>query len=436
MGKHWPNLPGCGPCGDPPQQTFRVPTCPEETDQLPDAPCQSTDGKFYDLTTKKFVVPKSGTTGELSVCDPTRFSGCQWLAICYQQNRMAIFRVVDVNVGRKTITVFNGCANDDEISDNPEGGTSIPQESVVYAVPPPWCSLELCKKIQDILASADPNCGACQGVRTCLENSEEVCFSNVPEVEEGEETFLLAASKDLVSEDNPTFWKACLRKLKNILFGPGGTTICMPEIPETDDTDEVVDGDDTPKRFIYWSPTAGCLKKGRAVSDGQCGDDVDVTPVVDDLGEAQSQFDKIHVCVNGERKNVPGIDWARVIQSYKFNDGTVIWVSRVGYIFRPHSALPIIWSTSNGAATVIVNLPNFPPLSLGADCWVHCSIETEVGGGGFNLVADGQSIGGIGPGTSAIVLNNVMFKVTGNTFSLNYGVTSRNVFLRLLGYSF
>jgi hypothetical protein len=328
----------CSPCSAsqmPEQQFFpTVPTCPGETPFKANG-CISNKGKFYDNILHNLIIPISGQEVKAYVCEPKLWSSCQWAAICYQ-NKIAIFKVL--GLGSDHLILVNACQDGQPIEDNPPPGTALNEKSVIYPVPPPWCSEALCNKITNALS--DPEC-ACAGVLNCLANSEEVCLSSVPELEEGEEVHLFGGTmltEQGNSNDDPSLWKSCLRKIKEIFTGYTGTSICFSNLPETSTSPDIVDGSPVAKRQVLLDGF-GCLRKGPPVSEDACDEDLNVLAEDDEYhtgneteednddntNEKSQTFDAFSICKDGDKRILMPERDCGVVQSFEDDDNIKRW---------------------------------------------------------------------------------------------------------------
>lgn len=347
----------CGNCGETtPQEAmhFSVPTCPDVVDSARQH-CENNAGKFYDKTVKDLIVPPVGKVGTLFVCDIDLWATCQWIAICYGNNLIAIFKLIALNKAEKSIDIYNGCGAGKEISGNPSPGTNIKKGAVFYAIPPPWCSDELCKKIAQ--AIEDPDC-ACKSVASCLANSSEICLTSIPDQKGDENISIIGTVKG--DGNDTSLWKKCLRLVKKIWSGLGGRTFCFGDMPSTNDAPV----GDVSKHFVYLDEN-GCLKKGREVDGTQCDDDLDLQPVDSEdpscncVGVA---WDKLWACKAGERVLIVPTDENQTIVSCKNDSDVLYWrLAKRGLGFHPLDEPALL---SSVAATVAVVLPSFPEEDL------------------------------------------------------------------------
>lgn len=311
-----------------------VPTCPG---QIPfnAAGCISTKDKLYDKILHDLLIPISGQEVKAYVCEPSRWSACQWVAVCYGDNKIAIFKIV--GLGSDHLVLVNACQDGEPIEDNPQPGSKLGSGSVIYPVPPPWCSETLCKKITSAIENED--C-ACQGVLNCLANSEEVCFSSVPEIQEGEELHLFGGTmltEEGNENDNPSLWKSCIKKLKEIFTGYTGKSICFSDLPETTIAPDIIDGSPVSKHSVLLDGF-GCLRKGPAATDG-CDSALDITIAedsehtgvetnVDNKKNSNAKakvFDAITVCLDGVKRIIMPSASCNTFISRKREDNTKYW---------------------------------------------------------------------------------------------------------------
>src|SRR5690242_11274763 len=86
---------GCCGAQTQPERTF-FPVVPECPGQIPFnmAGCISNKGKFYDQILSDLILPISGQEVKAYVCEPGLWSSCQWAAICYGDNKIAVLKVI------------------------------------------------------------------------------------------------------------------------------------------------------------------------------------------------------------------------------------------------------------------------------------------------------------------------------------------------------
>lgn len=385
-----------------PRRNFpKIPTCPEET-ATAEVPCTSNEGKFYDKLTRKFVVPTVSGTGDLYVCEPRLWSACQYLALCREDsNDVAIFKIIDVD--NKIIRVQNACSSGDEIIGNPDPGTSLDIGTVLYPVPPPWCSNEFNDRLIEALTH-----GGCAGVLACLGDSDEVCLTNVSDLVDADgEVHLFGGIMES--------WKSCLRKLKRIFTSGGGTTLCFPDVADTSDDPEVVDSVDVPKHYVYFDKNR-CLKRGGEVGVQHCGEDLNVP-------EDDRMFDAIRVCKDGIEMLFPPLAEGETLVARKNDSNVLKWmIGQGGLSYHPHAIVDVYSSTSTGTIT----LPDFPTVPTGGKIFAHFTIKPAVAfstngsNGLLDIAIDGKTAYRVTFRESAdnCMMTNIMIECTDNTPSI------------------
>lgn len=438
-----------------PVETKFFPTVPECPGQIPFSAsgCISQKGKFYDKILHDLLVPLSGQEVKAYVCEPGLWNTCQWIAMCYGSNDIAIFKVI--GIAGDHIKLVNACSDGGEIEDNPEPGSKISAGSVLYPVPPPWCSTELCNKLTAALENGD--C-ACQGVLSCLQNSEEVCFSSVPEIEEGEELHLFGGTmltEEGNENDNPSLWKSCLKKLKEIFTGYTGKSICFADLPETTTAPDIINGSPVAKRTVLLDGL-GCLRKGPIVTAGSCDEDLNITtadddihtPVADDggLNAKGRMFDAIKVCREGvERVLIPSNECAG-IHAVKDADNNYYWEETQlgGRIFM--LTTPQVLGQGDN-----VNLTDYAKYKrMAGDCGLYAIVSAYFSNSGtssganssWTLAANGWLIGSapaVGIDVNHSLQSNAFVLLTENKISMVYaqqgsGGALGGSTLRLRGY--
>ena len=290
-----PSFPDCSTCGDSstPIQTVPVPYCGQQ--ESTDA-CASQKGKFHDRLIDSFVVPKVGRQTKLHVCDARLWAKHQWVGISNGADKITVYPIMEI--GNKTITILNGCRSGEEIFGNAEPGKEFVEGTVIYPVPPQGCDSNFCERIADALRT----CGA-DAVLEVLRTSDEICFTNVPELEETErghvfvgtmpdpcncpEEYGFGEGVGGVNQDPDNLWRSCLRKLTKIFTNLGGKTFCFSDMPLYN---KLSDPDRVATTVVL--NQKGCLSKGSRIS-------ADCTELesVNELGA-----DAIKVCSDGEEK--------------------------------------------------------------------------------------------------------------------------------------
>ncbi len=239
-------------------QEFEAQMYPEVKKSLSGAGCTSNKGRFFDLTLEDFIMPEVGREAYLKVCDGTLWKKGQFVGAMLSGNKMASFKITEV--GTRKIKVLNGCdkSGENPFIGNPEKGTNIPEKSVIFPIPPSGCEAGLSEIILQALKSS----GGTLTIEEVLANSNNICLTDTPDIEEDEEAHLFGGTKpdcECAEQD----WSSCLRKLKEILVGPGGKYLCFPEIPIV--TGAPVDGQQ--KRVAVFLPETGCLQAGPTFGD-------------------------------------------------------------------------------------------------------------------------------------------------------------------------
>lgn len=283
----------CGECGKNEEEIYLPDEiCPEDVTEDHIPYCTSNKGKFHDRILTNFVVPKVGGLADMYVCEAGLWAECQWVGIC-ARGKYYFFKIV--SVGEKIIRVLNGCSKGDStqpISGNPEPGTEIPENTVIFPTPPQGCSDQLSARISSLIENY-----GCDSVRKCIEESEQLCFKNLKELEDSEEINLLGVTKDACEcAPEGSILEKCLRWVGRIFTGYGGKTLCFPYATETSDNDVVVDDIPVSKRYAYFDEK-GCIRKGKKVKD--CGEASQLSP-----GEGE-EFDYLLACKDGNRVTIP-----------------------------------------------------------------------------------------------------------------------------------
>jgi hypothetical protein len=445
--------PCCGATSQPETKFF--PTVPECPGQIPfnAAGCVSNKGKFYDKILHDLLVPISGQGVNAYVCEPDLWSTCQWIAACYGSNDIAVFKVT--GIAGDHIKLVNACSDGGAIEDNPAPGSVIKAGSVIYPIPPPWCSDELCNKLTAALENGD--C-ACQGVLSCLQNSEEICFSALPAIEDGEELHLFGGSM-LTNEgnenDNPSLWKSCLKKLHEIFTGYTGKSICFADLPETTTAPDIIDWSPVAKRTVLLDGN-GCLRKGPIVTAGSCDAELDITIEDDDIHIPEDDdeglnakgrlFDALKVCREGvERVLIPSAE-CMAIHSVKDEDNNYYWeeVRLGGRIFMLTTPL-VIGDGVNG------NLTDYEKYKrIAGDCSLYAIVSCLFSNTGANSSANSAyscAVNGVLAGIAAVVgaTRSISYQacvpvpLTSDLLSVSFsqagsGGTLGGVTMRLRGY--
>lgn len=296
------NTPNCG-CSTP-KASYEVVDlnqgCSEST---PGSECISNKGKFFDRTTESFVVPAVGKEVYIPVCNATLWAVGQFIAVNLTDNKIAAFRIT----GRtnKKIKVLNGCnsSGNNGIIGNPEAGTVIPVDSVLYPIPPSGCASSEAARIIDTLTEF-----GLEAVLQMLAESPDICFTNTPELAEDEEGHLFVGTKPDCDCAPESAISSCLRKALDIFTGQAGRTLCMPEVATISIAQ--IDGA-TPKRIALFDEN-GCLKKGPTPSDFiSCNGFGGVT---------EDAFNAITVCKEGVSKNLTPTEEGNILVAVSTTD--------------------------------------------------------------------------------------------------------------------
>lgn len=290
-----PSFPGCSTCGDSstPIQTVPVPYCGQQ--ESTDA-CASQKGKFHDRLTDDFIVPKVGKEAKIHVCDGHLWAKHQWIGIANGADKVAVYPIIAI--GNKTITILNGCRTGEEIFGNAEVGKEFKEGTIVYPVPPQGCDSNFCERVSETIRT----CGV-DAVLELLSLNEDICFTNVPEIEETErghifvgtmpdpcncpEEYGVGEGTGSISQDPDNLWRSCLRKLTKIFTNLGGRTFCFASMPEYNSEN---DPDGLGRAVVL--DQKGCMAKGESVSS--CGEEY---ALGEDIGA-----EAIIVCKDGGRK--------------------------------------------------------------------------------------------------------------------------------------
>lgn len=240
-----------------------VSTSCEGADSLENGSCQSFKGKFYDKSIAEFVVPQVGKIGFLNVCEANLWASSQFVGVCIGKSKYAFFRIVET--GQHILKILNGCEKgnpESGIAGNPEPGTVIPENATLFPCPPIGCSSQLAQEFSSLLN----NYGA-DGVIKILKESDGICFTATPELDETETAHLFGGTfVDCDCSPQQNSFLSCLRKIVRIFTGQGGKTICMPDVNTTTYDDVDVDGDPISKRIAIFDER-GCIKKGGTVKE-------------------------------------------------------------------------------------------------------------------------------------------------------------------------
>lgn len=306
---------GCSNCGEEP--TFVHVPVAKDCGDVADEPCTSNKGKFYDRLTDDFVVPDVGREAKMQVCEGNLWSKCQWVGVCLSAEKYAFFQITKVS--NKSITILNGCRTGDEIAGNPEKGTVIGEGTVIFPAPPQGCSQGFCNQ----LVAALKDCGA-DAIIQILKESEEICFTNVPEIDETERVHLFGGimpSEDCECDEygygsapvqGESLWTSCLRKLTKIFTNVGGRTICFSESP-------LYDKEDDPNNLARFAvfDKKGCLRRGDKLISS-CSNLNDV---------AETGADAIYVCSDGNESAFLPTCGVEIVGS-EDNNGDPKWIVR------------------------------------------------------------------------------------------------------------
>ena len=273
-----------------------IPFCPDAIQQ---SQTETNKGKYFDRNIESFVMPKVGKQVNVHIPDSALWSKGMWVGIAYGNTKTLFMLIAGKGVGY--IRLVNGCniSDDEPIVGNPDPGTEIPADSIIYAVPP-QCDTGACATLSNLIAT----CGV-DGVLMALANSPNICFANVLDLENaGQEVFFAGLTKPNDDCDCEGIVARCLRAVIKIFTGSAGRTMCMPEAPTTNDADVIVDSSPVSKKYAYFDEK-GCLKKGRPV--GTCNK---LTSINSADGE---QFDGIIVCKDGEQRYLPAVGGKQLI---------------------------------------------------------------------------------------------------------------------------
>ena len=249
--------------------------------------CVSTKGKLFDLLLEDFVVPEVGREAYIRVCDGSRWKAQQFVGIALSGSKMAAFKITEV--GQSKLKVLNGCdkSGDNPILGNPEKGVTIPAKSVLYPVPPVGCDSGFALDVLTVLTTKGTD-----AILEILSESENICFTSVPNAGEDEEVHLFGGTKPDCDCAPDASISSCLRKIIKIFTGQGGRTLCMPEVASVTFSGE--------KRVAVFDES-DCLKKGPTYEDLlNCSTDEQL----DDDGQANS----IMACADGVRSGFEAWD--------------------------------------------------------------------------------------------------------------------------------
>lgn len=325
---------GCG-CQESAQQFDRVyinDPCQQNQDAASANGCQSTRGYLYDRITEQFTVPAVGKEAYLHVCEANRWQVGQFVAVNLGGNKIAAFKIT--KRGNKKLLVLNGCDKSgvNAIFGNPDVGSIIPNDSVIYPIAPTGCESDLAAKIIETLTQFGTD-----AVIDLISKSSSFCLTNIPEISEDEDLHLFGGTKPDCDCAPEGFISSCFRKLLKIITGNAGRTLCFPEIPETNTSP--VGG--VAKRLALFDNNQ-CLKKGPTIEEFQsCGS----------FPEASSTFTAISVCDNGASKTSKAIENGSLFSTVVTEEGedVVKWENRLRrYAIVEYSTSG---STSGGTAT-------------------------------------------------------------------------------------
>lgn len=375
MGYNWPSFGNCSDCGNgnTEENCVQIPcpttgdtenasTTPDEIIDNPIIACNSNKGKYYDKTIANFVVPSVGNTVNVAVCEPSLWSSCQWLAVCYPTNQIAYFKVVAVTPEDGLITLLNACSDGEPIRNNPSIGTVISLGAVIYAVAPPWCTQDIKNLITEIIESGEED--ITDSIMEILNDAENVCFQSIPDLSDGREAHLFGGDYDgSPYQSNPSLLQSCLRKLRRIYTRFTGRTICFQDIPTTSDDPE--GSPPVPKRYVYLDGN-NCLRKGAIVNSNTCGDSLN-----------QETLDAISGCKSGAKALLTPSDRNKIIVSKKDDYGNPYWTEENGgngRMFYPLST-PVSLTIFNQSVSTGFNSINFTGTFLAIDSEVPPEIN-------------------------------------------------------------
>lgn len=219
--------------------------------QLDSPPCNSQSGKFHDRSIEDFTVPAVGKISNLHVCQANLWGAGQYVGIVIGKSKYGFFRITEV--GERVLKVLNGCEKGNSISKiagNPEAGTVIPEGAVVFPAPPFGCSDYLAEQFMLLLETSGAD-----GVIKILNESDEICFTATPDLDTDPDyraAFLFGGD----------FIGSCLRKIKKIFTGQGGSTLCFPYM-EIVNEESVVFQDVLSHKYLAYIDEKGCIKRGK-----------------------------------------------------------------------------------------------------------------------------------------------------------------------------
>jgi hypothetical protein len=291
---HLPKYSGCKKCGDSPEpmRVYSMISCDQEDTN---DPCESHKGRFYDKLTEDFIVPKEQKTAKMFVCEAKLWAKSLWVGVANGADKIAVYPILEV--GNKTITVVNGCRSGEEIFGNPDPGKEFPTGTVIFPVPPAGCDSNFCERV----AEAIRTCGA-EGVFDLLRESEEICLTNVSELDETERAHLFGGTmpdpcdcpeeygygsgSGSLGQNSDNLWRSCLRKLTKIWTNLGGRTVCFGDLPQYN---KLNDAQKKARQIVL--DQNGCMAKGESVYI--CDETLDVS---------EDGADAISVCADGEKR--------------------------------------------------------------------------------------------------------------------------------------
>lgn len=255
---------GCNTCGSSgsgsenyEQKGFEAPTDPQSIKSQFET-CVSHKGKFFDIITEEFVIPEVGKEAYIHLCEASLWQKGMWIGVYLPNNGLAAFKVTERKT--KKIKVLNGCdkSGDTAIYGQPAPGTLIANNSIIFPLPPRSCDAALAQEILDALNGE----AGVAAVEEILSNSDNICFTNIPDLDAAEEGHAFVGTMPDCDCDDDELFSSCLRKVKRIFTGQSGKTWCMPDVAVVN----LQPVNDVPKRLAVFDENK-CLKAGPVPSE-------------------------------------------------------------------------------------------------------------------------------------------------------------------------
>lgn len=201
------NQQGCGCGGDSPNDEYLMVKATGKnpsTCGLPDSSgattgtvsCPKQEPEF-DNTLSDFVVPATGASVSIQVCNPSVYSVDQWI----QFPNGLTMQVISIT--GNNLQIRNSCPNGSPIIDNPTAGLVISRNTRFFTVGKPPCQTEE-QRLDEILEA--------------LSGASEIC---VPDLVESSNQAHVQPVGRVEADPSDTSFKKCLRRIYGILFKAG-----------------------------------------------------------------------------------------------------------------------------------------------------------------------------------------------------------------------